>query len=59
MRAVGVDIAQDQINISLVTQNDIVEELQAELGESRSPSGPFFDFYPLFFGQSLWSRPQG
>ena len=33
-----VDIAQDQIQVGLVAQHDIVEQLQAELGEFDRPA---------------------
>ena len=46
----GVDIAQDQIQIGLVAQHDVVEQLQAELGELDPPAAHLFDLPALLFG---------
>ena len=34
----GVDITQDQVEVCLVSQHDVIEELQAELGKFDAPT---------------------
>ncbi len=48
-----VDIAQDQVEVSLVAQNDVAEELQAELGELDAPASHLLDLGALFFGDAF------
>ena len=48
-----VDIAQDQVNIGLVAQDDVIEGFQAELGELDRPAAHLLDFLALFFGDAL------
>src|SRR5450759_258122 len=50
---VVVDIANDHVQVCLITQDDIVEDLQAELGELDGPAAHLFDFLALFFGNTL------
>ncbi|MCX6036989.1 MAG: hypothetical protein NTW99_03680, partial [Chloroflexi bacterium] len=49
----GVDVANDKVQVSLVAQDDVVENLQAELGEFDGPAAHRFDFLALFFGDTL------
>ena len=49
----GVDVAEDQVDVGLVAQDDVVEELQAELGEFDRPAAHLFDLLALLFGDAL------
>ncbi len=49
----GVDVAQDQVDVCLVSQHDIVEQLQAELGKVDRPLAQFEDFISLFRSDTL------
>ncbi len=41
---VGVDIAQDQVKIGFVAQDNIIESLQAELGKFDRPAAHLLRF---------------
>ena len=41
---VRVDVAQDEIDISLVAQHNIIEQFQTEIGQILLPTCPFSRF---------------
>ena len=49
----GVDVADDQVNVGFVAQHNFVEEINAELRELNPPASHLFDLFALFFGDAF------
>ena len=54
----GIHVAEDEVNVFLVGEHNIIEDLQAELGELDCPMPHLFDLFALFFGDAL-GQPAG
>jgi hypothetical protein len=53
MGVVGIDISKDEVDIFLVTKDDIIECLQGELSKFNRPATHFLNFITLFLGDTL------
>ncbi len=49
----GVDVAEDQVNVGLVAKHDVIEEFERELPELHCPLSHLQDFFALVFSDAF------